>query len=64
MEKIDRKFLKISIALIAISIVALVMLTTVLYENLGTAVIAINISIELLLAMALGFVYGVADDNG
>ena len=64
MEKIDRKFLKISIALIAISIVALVMLTTVLYENLGTAVIAINISIELLLAVALGFVYGVADDNG
>lgn len=64
MGKIDRKLLKISIALMAIAIVALITLTTVLYENLSTAIIGINISIELLIAIALAFVYGVADDKG
>lgn len=48
----------------AIAIVALITLTTVLYENLSTAIIGINISIELLIAIALAFVYGVADDKG
>ena len=63
MGKIDRKLLKISIALMAIAIVALVTLTSVLYENLSTAVIGINISIELVISIALAFVYSVADDK-
>jgi len=63
MGKINRKLLKISIALMAIAIVALVTLTSVLYENLSTAVIGINISIELVISIALAFVYSVADDK-
>lgn len=64
MEKIDRKLLKISTALIAIAIIILVTLTTVQFEKLTTAIIAINTGTEVLLAIALGFVYSIVDDKG